>query len=457
MQNLFEIDEWKIIQNNFDPEKQEAAESIFAIGNGSFGQRANFEEQYSGESLQGSYVGGVYYPDKTRVGWWKNGYPEYFAKVLNSCNWIGIKVKCEGQEIDLAKVTVKSFYRELDMKRGVLERRFRVLLDNDREVEIHSTRFCSMDNEEIAAISYKITPINFSGNFRFKVYLDNNVTNQDSNYEEFFWTEDSRKVGVKKGVISAKTKKTEFLVSTAMRYSFWKSGDEEQLEIHPSFKDSELYVENTLEYRLEQGTEYTLKKYVSVASTINHSDFSTTNAAINNVTEAYLGGYDALYDAHLKAWENIWSSADIQIDGDASAQQAIRFNIFHLYQTYTGKNAKKANDMTKMLREKYGFYGKVKNKKQDIVSDLGLIQKAIEADKKAKHEAARANLKTASRGITSVTGGDGGGGMTARERGAAASRMGGGSRQAKSSGAQNTGRTDGGWGWAKGGIVELLR
>ena len=127
--------------------------------------------------------------------------------------------------------------------------------------------------------------------------------------------------------------------------------------------------------------------------------------------------------------------------------------------TFKGANAKTANDMTKMLRKQYGFYGNVKKKKQDIASDLGLIQKAIEADKKAKHEAARANLKTASRGITSVTGGDGGGGMTARERGAAASRMGGGSRQAKSGGqkAGGSGRTDGGWGWAKGGIVELLR
>ena len=127
--------------------------------------------------------------------------------------------------------------------------------------------------------------------------------------------------------------------------------------------------------------------------------------------------------------------------------------------TFKGANAKTANDMSKMLRRQYGFYGNVKKKKQDIASDLGLIQKAIEADKKAKHEAARANLKTASRGITSVTGGDGGGGMTARERGAAASRMGGGSRQAKSGGqkAGGSGRTDGGWGWAKGGIVELLR
>ena len=121
---------------------------------------------------------------------------------------------------------------------------------------------------------------------------------------------------------------------------------------------------------------------------------------------------------------------------------------------YTGKNAKKANDMTKMLREKYGFYGKVKNKKQDIASDLGLIQKAIEADKKAKHDAAVKNLKTANLGIQNAgnkaPGGGGGGG-------AAAAGMGGGSRQATSAGSTKSGRTDGGWGWAKGGIVELLR
>ena len=48
MKNLFEIDEWKIVQNQYEPSKQLQAESIFSIGNGSFGQRANFEEHYSG-------------------------------------------------------------------------------------------------------------------------------------------------------------------------------------------------------------------------------------------------------------------------------------------------------------------------------------------------------------------------------------------------------------------------
>ena len=44
MKALFEIDEWKIIENNFDSDKQEAAESIFSIGNGAFGQRANLRK-----------------------------------------------------------------------------------------------------------------------------------------------------------------------------------------------------------------------------------------------------------------------------------------------------------------------------------------------------------------------------------------------------------------------------
>ena len=83
MKNYLIHDEWKIIEEGFHPEFNRISESIFSLGNGRKGGRGNFEEKYSGSTLQGNYIAGVYYPDKTRVGWWKNGYPEYFAKVLN--------------------------------------------------------------------------------------------------------------------------------------------------------------------------------------------------------------------------------------------------------------------------------------------------------------------------------------------------------------------------------------
>ena len=103
MKQYLKLDEWSIIEDSFDPLTHEISESIFSIGNGFMGQRANFEEQYSGTSLQGNYIAGVYYPDKTSVGWWKNGYPEYFAKVLNSTNWIGINVLIQWCNFGFAK------------------------------------------------------------------------------------------------------------------------------------------------------------------------------------------------------------------------------------------------------------------------------------------------------------------------------------------------------------------
>ena len=76
MNKYLKVDPWCIIEDKFNPMNQRSSESIFSLGNGRMGQRANFEEAYSGDTLPGSYVAGIYYPDKTRVGWWKNGYPE---------------------------------------------------------------------------------------------------------------------------------------------------------------------------------------------------------------------------------------------------------------------------------------------------------------------------------------------------------------------------------------------
>ncbi len=136
MNSLFKIDEWLIIEEGFHPELNREAESIFSIGNGYMGQRANFEEHFSGDSLQGSYVAGVYYPDKTRVGWWKNGYPEYFAKVLNAPKWTGFDLSVDGKSLDLAKVKFKSFSRVLNMKEGYLGRSFCCDHSKGKPVEI---------------------------------------------------------------------------------------------------------------------------------------------------------------------------------------------------------------------------------------------------------------------------------------------------------------------------------
>lgn len=67
MKQFLKVDEWNIIEEGFHPDNMRASESIFSLGNGRFGQRGNFEETYSSDSLQGSYVAGITFLDRT--GW----------------------------------------------------------------------------------------------------------------------------------------------------------------------------------------------------------------------------------------------------------------------------------------------------------------------------------------------------------------------------------------------------
>jgi maltose phosphorylase len=188
MKPYLSVDPWRIVETGWNPADVRRSESIFSIGNGRFGQRANFEETYSGDHLPGSYVAGVYYPDKTRVGWWKNGYPEYFAKVLNAPNWIGINIEVNGENLDLATCkSVSNFRRELNMKEGWYQRSFQAVLQNDVAISVDVTRFLSLDIDELGAIKYQVTPTNTDAKVVFKPYLDAGIENEDTNWEEKFW------------------------------------------------------------------------------------------------------------------------------------------------------------------------------------------------------------------------------------------------------------------------------
>jgi maltose phosphorylase len=183
------------------------------------GQRANFEEQYSGDSLQGTYVAGVYYPDKTRVGWWKNGYPEYFAKVLNAPKWIGIDITVNGRPIDLATAKIISFKRTLNMKEGFLDRSFKITLPKNKTLVFNTRRFLSMSEPDLGIVRYSVKSVDLDGTIEFNSYIDSDVRNEDANYGKKFWTELERASSAGTGIIISRTMKTDFHVATGMSCS----------------------------------------------------------------------------------------------------------------------------------------------------------------------------------------------------------------------------------------------
>lgn len=352
MKNLIYFDEWKIIQNNIDVQNNRIYESLMSIGNGYMGMRSNFEETYTGDSLRGSYVAGVYYPDKTKVGWWKNGYPEYFAKVLNSTNIIGIRIFLDENELDLNKCVLKDFYRELNMKEGYLKRSF-IICDNGKDIKCEVTRFISMETKEIMSIKYDVTPLNDDLNLSFEPFLDGNVKNEDSNYDEIFWNEINK--GFNKNgsaYLTLQTKKLDFLVTSTMDVKLFKNNIPQ--EISPEDSTDFMYASKKLNINLKASETASLEKYISVVSNryLNKEDLITKGEEILN--KSMDKGFDLLFEEHKKKWNIIWEDSDINIEGDLKAQQGIRYNIFQLNCTYTGEDKRLNIGPKGFSGEKYG-------------------------------------------------------------------------------------------------------
>jgi maltose phosphorylase len=338
-------DEWSVIEEGFDPERHEACESLFAIGNGHMGQRANFEERYSGPSLQGSYIAGIYYPDKTRVGWWKNGYPEYFAKVLNAPSWIGVGVKVNGAELDLFTCPVEEFRRELDMRRGLLIRSFTARVGQGK-IKVEAQRFVSMARPEIGVVRYRVTALTDIA-LQLCATLDGNVKNVDANYDEHFWTNLVTQAGQFGGLLLTQTKKLGFRVALAMRVNFDGGAI-------TNFDGRGGYVLNEYAVALKAGQTVTLTKYVAVVTSEDHASDKLPDVAYDAAESAETVGFDMLLAEHVAKWADIWSHSDIVIEGDTAAQQGIRFNIFHLNQTYTGDDERLNIGPKGFTGEKYG-------------------------------------------------------------------------------------------------------
>ena len=339
---------WNIIIEGFNKADITKHESIFSLGNGAMGMRANFEEDYTGDTLQGSYIGGVYYPDKTRVGWWKNGYPEYFAKVLNAPSWIGLHIKINGELLDLNTcLEVKNFRRQLNMKEGWYERSFTAMLPNQQEIQVKVLRFLSLRYDEIGALRYEITPLTTDAAIEIESYLDSGIKNSDANWDERFWNTLEISSEDNFATILAETKKTRFKVHTFMQNQLFI--DNKALNISPKENKKENYIGLQYELKVKQNQTFRIEKYGGYSISNDYSTLTKSKTLSKSITL-----FDSLLEKQKEDWATIWETSDIVIEGDEKAQQGIRFNIFQLNQTYSGKYAHLNIGPKGFTGEKYG-------------------------------------------------------------------------------------------------------
>lgn len=347
LKRLFNIDPWTLSTHSLHSEDMRLQESLTSTGNGYMGMRGNFEEGFSGDHHQGSYLAGVWYPDKTRVGWWKNGYPDYFGKVINAINFIALDIYINQEKIDLYTQDVEDFYQELDMKHGILTRHYTISI-GDATVQLKFKRFLSLTIKELGVVQFSAKAIKGNPDIKIISKLDNYVHNEDSNYDDMFWDE----ITTTDHSITTRTIPNDFDIE-----QFTVTALMENHISVPAIRklhSSKLCVSETLNVTLEEGNSFTLNKYVVIVTSRDVAADEQYKSAKTLMDDVLTHSFEELEEMHKKEWEKRWELADVVIKGDEAAQQGIRFNLFQLFSTYYGEDARLNIGPKGFTGEKYG-------------------------------------------------------------------------------------------------------
>ncbi|MDR1606514.1 MAG: glycoside hydrolase family 65 protein [Streptococcaceae bacterium] len=346
---IMAIDPWEINSNTLEVADRRLQESLTAIGNGYMGMRGNFSETYSGDSHQGFYLAGVWYPDKTRVGWWKNGYPEYFGKAINALNIAKINLLIDGVEVDLAVTPIENFTISLNMATGTLSYGYEV-----GGVRVLAERFFSADIQELAVFRFSFENLDGQAHqIRIASVIDADVKNEDANYDEQFWQVLDKSNQSDGSFIATQTIPNpfgidQFTVVTSQTFA----GDFERVAQETAAKS----VTDVYEKTLASETSLTFEKRVVVTTSRDYDGLAAVIAGNDTIVNQKVQAktYAQLHQAQVAAWAKRWEIADVVIEGADEAQQGIRFNLFQLFSTYYGEDERLNIGPKGFTGEKYG-------------------------------------------------------------------------------------------------------
>lgn len=324
----YKVHPWKITEEGFNKDYALVSESIFSLGNEYMGTRGSFEEGYSGNSLTGNYFNGIYESIQLEKSSYK-GIVDKTDFIVNSADWLYTRIEADGELLDLNTVKFKDFYRELDLKSGILTRSYIWVLANGKEIKLEFARFLSMKEAETAVQRITITPLNFSGEIMLHSGIDftqiHHMTGRN------MWKVVSRSADESTISLLGNTIGTDqsLLVSCKFLCDHIKKEDEQE---------EKQYIRR-FTLLAEEGKTLEFTKIIRNISRKGKSDSDKKafekkckeNAAVLNALT-----YSKLKSETISWWDRAWQESDIEIKGDMLNQQGIRYCIFQMHQTYHG-------------------------------------------------------------------------------------------------------------------------
>ena len=302
-------------------------EAMLTIGNGFFGLRGAYvEAQADSDNYPGMYVAGMFNQLTTKI----NNRDVVNEDLVNLPNSQFISFGVDHQKpFTVTPADISDIYRSLDLKTGTLTTTMNLQLSTGQLLEVRTTKVANMTNWHRFAIKYEIRPINFGGSLQIYSAIDGRVINGNvARYQDFDQHHlDITGMAAHENTISlsgqTKSSKVKFVINSKL------SCDQVETPEAISATTEEQLVKQTVDLEVQPGTSYEISKDVTIFTSLE-SQGNLEQLATDDLHKSSFA--DTLADS-VKYWQNLWNTADIQIENDITSQKLTRVNIYHLFVT----------------------------------------------------------------------------------------------------------------------------
>jgi alpha,alpha-trehalose phosphorylase len=333
LQEAFTVEPWVLRETKLDMDLLAQAESVFALSNGHVGWRGNLDE---GEprGLPGSYLNGVYEVKPLPYAEAAYGLPETGQEIINVTNGKIIRLFVDDESFDIRYGELQSHERVLDFRTGVLTRTAQWQSPAGKRVKITSRRMVSFTQRAIGAICYEVEPLDQPARIAVLSELlaneqlpapshDPRVSAALAKPLQHEWQNAKDMAAVMVHI----TKQSKLRVGAAMDHIIDAPGD---LGVEArGVEDTALMTAATV---LQPGQKLRVIKFVAYGWSAVRSLNGVRDQVWAALTAARQTGWDGLLDEQRKYLDDFWDRADVEVDGDAEVQQAVRFALFQVLQ-----------------------------------------------------------------------------------------------------------------------------
>jgi len=339
----FPVDEWALVETAHDQRDAGTTETLFSVGNGYLGMRANPDEGREAHA-HGTFINGLHETWPIRHAEEAYGFARVGQTIVNAPDAKTIKLYVDDEPLLLATADLQSYQRRLDMRTGQLVRDLVWRTPSGNRVRVVSRRLVSFPHRHLAQITFEVTVLDRPAS----IVLSSQLLNRQDGGDDYRVPQDALGQAVD-------PRKADAFTGRVLQPAHQHAADG-RLALGYVVTNSTMTVATMVDHRLDgadarpahevepdiakavysataqPGQTITLTKTVAYHSSRGVPVRELVDRCSRTLAHA-AGRPPHWLREQQRAWlDDFWRRSDVRIEGHPDLQQAVRWSLFQVAQ-----------------------------------------------------------------------------------------------------------------------------